>query len=197
MTLPLVRRSSSGVLTCVLALGLACSPGLAKADEGAPEAGAPPPPARASAPAPAGEYPSTIDEWPEGTPAPAGYHWERKARLGAIIAGACVLGVTWILTSTVGALGYDLSTPKDSDYLWLYVPVAGPFVELLNNAPTATAKVFLVTDGLAQAAGAALLIYGVTSPVSRVVRNDASHLQITPVPTVSRNGAGLSVVGTF
>lgn len=160
---------------------------------------APAPVAAAPAPAPASgeERPSTLDDWPEGTAAPPGYHWTEKPRLGAIIGGACLFGVTWLVTAAVGGLGYDFSTTKDTDYLWLYVPIAGPFIEM-SRGVSATASVFLAADGVAQAAGAALLIYGLASPVSKVVRNDSSKVRVMPVPlALGRGATGLGLVGQF
>jgi hypothetical protein len=141
--------------------------------------------------------PAYLDEWPDGTPPPPGYHWVTRPRLGPVIAGATVLGVLWGISALTGAIGYDTTTPHDSDYLWLYMPVAGPFFEL-SNSTTASASVVLVIDGLAQTAGAALLIYGLTSPVSRLTRNDVGSLHVLPIPmAMGRNAGGLGLVGTF
>ncbi len=139
--------------------------------------------------------PAYLEDWPDGTPAPAGYHWTQRPRLGPVIAGASVLGALWAISALIGAASFDAT--KDSDYEWLYVPVAGPFLEL-TNSPTAAGSVVLVIDGVGQAAGAALLIWGLTSPISRVVRNDVSKPLVLPTPMMMGRGAGgLGVVGTF
>jgi hypothetical protein len=101
------------------------------------------------------------------------------------------------MSALVGAVGYDDTHPHDSDYLWLYMPVAGPFFELTNST-TAAASVTLVIDGLAQTAGAILLIWGVTSPVTRLTRNDVAAIRVLPTPLVlGKDAGGLGLVGTF
>ena len=72
------------------------------------------------------------------------------------------------------------------------MPVAGPFLHL-KDASSDTAKLVLVVDGLAQAAGAAMLVVGLTAPRTFAVRNDAAKIEITPVFGPGRAG----VVGTF
>jgi hypothetical protein len=153
----------------------------------APRAAASPPPA-----------PVNIEDWPEGATPPPGYHWVQKPRLGAIIGGASLLGATWAVTALVGSMAYDLTTPHDSNYEWLLLPVAGPFVEL-QHSTTATASVVLVIDGAAQFAGLALLVYGISAPIVHLERNEASTaLHLAPVPmSFGKDGAGLGVVGTF
>src|SRR5262249_22755134 len=126
----------------------------------APPPGAPPPPPGPPPPPPAGvtvvaqapadapaSRPAYLEDWPEGAPPPPGYHWVSRPRLRPITAGATVLGVLWGISAVVGAAGYDNTRPHDSDYLWLYMPVAGPFFEL-SNSTTAAASVVLVIDGL-------------------------------------------------
>ncbi len=155
----------------------------------APSAPPPPPPVLSR---------SQLSEWPEDAPPPPGYHWQKRAHLGPIIGGAALLGSTWGLSSFVGALAYDLSTTHDPNYEWLFLPVFGPFVELKYSS-TATGSVVLVIDGLAQAGGLALLIYGIASPVMRLRRDEVSTaVHVMPVPMVlGRDGGGLGVVGTF
>ena len=163
--------------------------------QGAPVPPSPPPPPPAPPPPAA---PPNLDDWPESAAPPPGYHWNQKPRLGPIIAGASLLGATWALSALVGSMAYDLSTPHDSNYEWLLVPVAGPFVEL-THSKTAEGSVVLVIDGVAQFAGLALLVYGISSPVMHLERNEpATSLRVVPVPMVfGRDSGGLGVVGTF
>jgi hypothetical protein len=142
--------------------------------------------------------PPNLADWPEGAAPPPGYHWVQKPRLGPLIGGASLLGATWAISAFVGSLGYDFSQPHDASYLWLDLPVAGPFVELTHSG-SATASVFLVVDGVAQFAGLALLVYGISVPVVRLERNEAATaIRLAPVPlSLGKNGGGLGVVGTF
>ncbi len=89
----------------------------------------------------------------------------------------------------------------------LLVPIAGPFIELgrLDFSPSiedrgfaAGAAVLLVIDGLAQTAGAAMLLAGLTTKREVLVRNDVAGatVRVTPL-TMGHGGAGIGLVGTM
>jgi hypothetical protein len=62
------------------------------------------------------------------------------------------------------------------------------------------ANVFLGIDGIAQAAGAIMLVYGLTTPKVVLVRNDlaaAPKPTLTLTPMVGRGQTGMGLVGTF
>lgn len=128
--------------------------------------------------------------WDDDRAAPAGYHLEGGVRDGLVIGGAVTLGSLYLLTALTAAA---LDGPnREGNAGALYVPVAGPFLHL-KDASSDTAKLVLVVDGLAQAAGAAMLVVGLTAPRTFAVRNDAAKIEITPVFGPGRAG----VVGTF
>jgi hypothetical protein len=144
--------------------------------------------------------PRVIKDWQEGEPIPAGYHPVQRMRKGAIVAGAVTFGVLYIISALVAAIGTDTAnvTHSNNDVAGLFVPVAGPFITMTQSS-SATADVFLVMDGAAQAAGAILLVYGLTSPQTVLVR-DAKYSPplLLPKPMIlGRNGAGLGLVGSF
>lgn len=128
--------------------------------------------------------------WDDDRAAPAGYHLEGGVRSGLVIGGAVTFGSLYMLTAlTAAALD---GTNREGNAGALYVPVAGPFLHL-KDASSDTAKLVLVVDGLAQAAGAAMLVVGLTAPRTFAVRNDAAKIAITPVLGPGRAG----LVGTF
>jgi hypothetical protein len=180
---------------CAATLGLSvvCGAGAAHADTEPPAVEVEQSPTTEASPSPR-ELPD-VSDWPEGTPPPPGYHWRQKARLGPIIGGSVLLGISWALSAFVGLVATDIS--HDSSYEWLTVPVAGPFAEL-PNSHTATGSGFLVVDGAAQFAGLVLLVYGVSSPVSHLERNQPVGLHVTPAPVMlGKSGAGFGLLGTF
>jgi hypothetical protein len=202
-------------LTSLLAFGLATTC-LATATPSAaqqpPSSGAPgssesqvPPPPPPPAPPPlqivgvsnpfrvqAEVLPRKITDWQEGEPIPPGYVKVQQLRTGRIVGGAVTLGVMWLLSALAAASMVDNSNPGGG---WLYVPVIGPFAELGNNTSTSGATV-LVIDGVAQAAGAALLISGLTDPKTVLVREYAG-VTFAPTPLLGRDQTGVGVVGTF
>ncbi|MBK8217663.1 MAG: hypothetical protein IPK71_28385 [Myxococcales bacterium] len=152
-----------------------------------------PPSPRASTPEPnESESPSgpARMRWDDDRAAPAGYHLEGGVRSGLVIGGAVTFGSLYLLTALTAAALDDTNRERNAGAL--YVPVAGPFLHL-KDASSDTAKLVLVVDGLAQAAGAAMLVVGLTAPRTFAVRNDAAKIAITPVLGPGRAG----LVGTF
>jgi hypothetical protein len=66
----------------------------------------------------------------------------------------------------------------------------------MTRTESSTANVFLAFDGLGQAAGATMLVAGITSPKTVLVRNDLGEVRVTPM-RLGRAGGGLGLVGTF
>jgi hypothetical protein len=95
-----------------------------------------------------------------------------------------------------------------------FMPVVGPFIEIgrygiphgdngstldaLGMAVYASFDVILALDGVAQAAGAVMLVLGLTVPKSVLVRNDLGAIKsIRPVPMAAHNMGGLGIAAQF
>jgi hypothetical protein len=141
--------------------------------------------------------PRIIKDYEEGEPIPPGYHAESRVRTGLVVGGAVTFGVMYLLSVLVGAAISDankLSGGKESGDL-LYVPVAGPFLQM-TKTESSSGNVTLAIDGIAQAAGATMLIVGITSPKTVLVRNDLGEVRVMPM-RMGDKGGGLGLVGTF
>lgn len=212
-------RSFANVVVCLLAGSLVvAAPFTAHAqDETAP----PPPPAYyppASAQAPNGEWvaplqqrtqpsyvpqsvamsgPHVITNWSEDEPVPPGYHPAKRARTGMIVGGAVLFGTMYLITGFVAAAGADSATANgtSNQYGALWVPGVGPFLQMTNTS-TAMGNYVLAIDGLAQCAGLAMLIYGISSPRTVLVRDDLAKPMIMPMK-IGQDGYGLGVLGRF
>jgi hypothetical protein len=173
----------------------------------------PPPQPPASAIAPNGEYvapmsqttqptyvpqsvamsgPRFIKDWEEGQPIPYGYHHETRVRKGLVITGSVVFGVLYLYSAFFAAVGSDAGTNKLG---WMAVPVLGPFLETTETS-SASLQYILVLDGLAQAAGVAMLIGGAMYPKHLLVRNDLASMTVVPMK-IGMEGSGLGIVGRF
>jgi hypothetical protein len=142
----------------------------------------------------------------EGDVIPPGYRVRSQVRRGLVVSGALVLGIPWALSLT-GAVGADF----DNKSGFLVIPAIGPWLMLAaggakDNANCNTSTNFcnnsnsglravLVLDGLAQTAGAVLLVAGMTMPKKRLVRQDVT-VSLAPA-ALGRDGYGLGVAGTF
>jgi hypothetical protein len=111
-----------------------------------------------------------------------------------IIGGAVTLGAVYVFSAFVAAIGDDFrkTDPSSTDFSSLWIPVAGPFL-LLGHLESSTGKFWWAQVGIAQTAGAIMLVYGLTSPRTTLVRND----RLSIMPTIVRGGSGLALAGTF
>jgi hypothetical protein len=137
--------------------------------------------------------------WHPGNPIPDGYHPAKGPKTPLIIAGAATLGAAY-LGSIVIALGATFAT-GDNPYAsiaakeWLYIPLAGTFVSAAQTS-SALDDVILVFDGVAQVVGATLLVIGLSSTRTILVRDDVAKLRVLPwLP--KGGGAGFGLMGTF
>ncbi|CAN5922837.1 hypothetical protein BH11MYX4_BH11MYX4_13030 [soil metagenome] len=186
----------------------------ARADEALPPSQPPP----VSARAPNGEYvapmqqqtqavyvpqsvalsgPRIIRDYEDGEPVPHGYHADTRVRTGLVVGGAVTFGVMYLFSVLAGSIIND-ANKYSSDHTrgdFLFVPVVGPFLQMTNTS-TSSGTTMLAIDGLAQAAGATMLIVGVMSPRTVLVRNDLAEVRVTPMQ-VGEKGSGVGLVGTF
>lgn len=141
--------------------------------------------------------PRIIKDYNEGDPIPPGYHADTQVRKGLVIGGAITFGCMYLLSVLVGAAMNDVNskigTKTNGDYL--FIPVAGPFLQM-TRTDTSLGNTTLVIDGLAQAAGATMLIVGITSPKTVLIRNDLAEVRVSPMK-LGQDGNGVGLVGTF
>ena len=143
---------------------------------------------------------------------PVGYHVEERPRRGLIIGGALTLGIPWAL-----GLAFASGSNFPNETGWLVVPALGPWITLAtrkNESVCYTSvgagsssnncvqqvdngyRTLLVMDGLTQAAGAIMLIYGLSSTKKVVARDFVGSLQFTPAP-MGKLGYGGVLLGQF
>jgi len=117
-----------------------------------------------------------------------------------IASGVFTMGIPYA-ASVIAAT--ESSRPSDN---YLYAPVAGPWLNLLNRGecPPSSAcgnetayKALLIADGVLQGVGVLQVISGFLFPVTRSVTTVDSAVQVRIVPQVGREGYGLTAVGTF
>lgn len=137
----------------------------------------------------------------EGQRIPQGYYLDSSIYRGPAIAGAIVLGAPYALSVAI-ASGFNF----DNKSGWLAVPAIGPFITAAARSDTCPTdstdtyntctddqfiRTMLVFDGLAQSAGAVLLIWALNSHHSRLVREDAKFLVVTPTRVGTGYGVGV------
>lgn len=140
--------------------------------------------------------PREIKDYQEGDPIPPGYRPVERVRKGLIIGGAVTFGSIYLINALVAAAASDAGDGNELAALW--VPAIGPFIQMANTS-SAVGNVFLALDGIAQSAGLAMLIVGIASPKTILVRNDLGEIKptIRPMPLVGQGMSGAGIVGTF
>lgn len=147
----------------------------------------------------------------EGKPIPAGYRLEQSRNRGLIIAGSIVLPVSYAYGLF---LGFARAFSGSSSGAEILVPVAGPWIFLAkyqrwcggpDYAGSAIGEACedrrrdenreMIIDGLLQASGATLIIWGIVSRRTRLVRADVARITIVPTPVPG--GYGAIAVGHF
>ncbi len=137
----------------------------------------------------------------QGQRIPPGYYLDQSIYRGPAIAGAVVLAAPYAISVAV-ASGLNF----DNQSGWLAVPAIGPFITAAarhDTCPTnndtyyscsddQAIRTLLVFDGLAQSAGAVLLIWALNSHHSRLVREDAKYFVVMPTRVGSGYGVGVS-----
>lgn len=176
--------------------------------------GAQPPPAMPAPPwqtpgyGPPGAYPAlpgappkTYRDMPaelpyeEGDPIPYGYRPETRIRKGLVIGGAVTLGSLYLISASIGSLAKDIDSSSDA-FTPLFFPVVGPFVTIQTADSQGSGTFFLLIDGVGQTAGLAMLIAGIASPRSVLLRNDLAEVRVAPV-VVGDGQLGVGLVGTM
>jgi hypothetical protein len=139
--------------------------------------------------------PEEITDFDFSRPVPIGYTPIQRTRKHLIVGGAVTFGVVYGLSAFVAAIGEDSARGERNTVGALWIPVAGPFLQM-GQTDSATGRLFFASVGAAQLAGALMLYYGVTSKERVLVRNDlVGSLTVTPM---AGNGAsGLALAGRF
>ncbi|WP_394834291.1 hypothetical protein LVJ94_48110 [Pendulispora rubella] len=137
--------------------------------------------------------PRILDDWEEGQPIPNGYHTETRVRRGLIIGGAVPFGVFYVFSLMAASISQDTDERKSTSALFL--PAVGPFIQAAQT-DSSTGTFFCVLDGIVQTGGLAMLISGIASPKTVLVRNDLGFkMELRPIAT--NTGMGLGLGGSF
>jgi hypothetical protein len=143
--------------------------------------------------------PQTISDYDADRPVPPGYHAEAQVRKGLIIGGGATFGALYMLSVLTGASTNDKRKldPDREDGTFLFIPVVGPFLQMTKTKgdTTAVTNAAFAIDGIAQAAGLTMLVLGITSRRTILVRNDLAEVHVLPMTVGS--GGGMGLVGAF
>jgi hypothetical protein len=139
--------------------------------------------------------PEEISDFDFERPVPLGYTVVKRTRKGLLIGGAAAFGASYGISILTAAIGEDVSSDGHNEVAALWIPVAGPFLQMANT-DSATLRLFLAGLGAAQTTGAILLYYGLTTKKRVLVRNDIVG-SMTFTPMAGDGTAGMLLSGQF
>ncbi len=131
---------------------------------------------------------------------------ESRPRIGLVISGAVLFGVSWIIHAALVSpfAGWSIDygdDPQWNDFRIMgAIPLAGPWIQLAIK-PTAPFEdswaTYLLVDGLLQAAGITMLILGLTlrKEVGGYANNESPSFMIGPM--LGQGAGGLTATGRF
>ena len=117
-----------------------------------------------------------------------------------VTTGIVIFGLPYGLSAFAAAASH-LSSDK-----WLYVPVAGPWADIIARRTCASSSCMgdagpaalpLVLSGVGQAAGIGIMIKALIDPPGKSGARAATDTRVHLAPTTSAAGAGLQAYGAF
>ena len=127
-----------------------------------------------------GPLPETLP-YQEGRAIPPGYRLERRVTRKLAIPGISILGGMWLGSVVAAAVLLD-----QRNTVPLFFPVAGPFITLHTadvnpaSAGEPTLAIALIFDGVAQTAGAALVLAGLLMKEPILVLDESRKASLAP-----------------
>jgi hypothetical protein len=94
----------------------------------------------------------------DGQTVPQGYKVKTQRVRAAVIAGASTFGTSYIASLVAGAAAH-----ASGGFAPLFAPVVGPFITVGTARSQGAGTLWLALDGMAQTAGATVLIYGLVA----------------------------------
>jgi len=141
--------------------------------------------------------PKQLEPLDDFRPPPDGYTAVQRRRKGLLIGGGITFGATYGIALLVAAAGDDEAKYHGgkNQFAAMWIPAIGPFIQAADTE-SSTGKVILVGFGAAEAIGATMLFYGLTSTKRMFVRNDlVGNVTVTPMAGPGATGVALS--GSF
>jgi hypothetical protein len=117
-----------------------------------------------------------------------------------VTTGVVIFGVPY------GFSAFAAASSTTSSDKWLYVPVVGPWGDIISRLTCTTtgckgdlgpAAAPLVISGLGQAAGIGILIKALIDPPGKAARRAATDTHVHVAPTSYAGGGGLQAYGAF
>ena len=118
----------------------------------------------------------------------------KRPNTALLVTGVALFASTYVTTAAVHA-GNGREGGVDDH---LYIPIAGPWINLGQSSHETRDDVLIVGSGILQGVGAALAISSLFIPSKvEAARISAGPVKMNVTPTTYAGGAGLGAVGTF
>lgn len=139
------------------------------------------------------ELPPSAPMPPRDEPASTVYT-NKRPNTALLVTGVALFASTYVTTAAVHA-GNGREGGVDDH---LYIPIAGPWINLGQSSHETRDDVLIVGSGILQGVGAGLAISSLFIPNKvETARISAGPVKMNVTPTTYAGGAGLGAVGTF
>lgn len=118
---------------------------------------------------------------------------DKRPNTPLLVTGAALFAATYVTTAAVTASGGRPNGVDDH----LYIPIAGPWINLARTEHESRDDVLIVGSGILQGIGAGLAISSFFIPQKVEAARIDTRAKVRITPTTYAGGGGLGAVGTF
>ncbi|APR75065.1 Hypothetical protein A7982_00411 [Minicystis rosea] len=140
--------------------------------------------------------PATLP-YEEGEAVPPGYQVKTRPVRSMVIAGSVTFGATYLVSLLTAATVLAADSRDGKQLAPLFAPVVGPFIAIGTTKSEGAGTLWLVLDGVAQTAGAVMLIYGLAAEEKYLQRTPMTAAEIITHPQVFIGARSASVKWQF
>ena len=125
-------------------------------------------------PPPVNVLPPATLPYEEGEAVPMGYAVKTRPVRSMVIAGSVTFGATYLVSLLTASTVLAADSSSGEELAPLFAPIVGPFITIGTTKAEGAGTLWLVLDGLAQTAGAVMLIYGLVAEEKYLQRGPQS-----------------------
>jgi hypothetical protein len=145
-------------------------------------------------PPPVSILPPATLPYEEGENIPPGYELKTRPVRSMVIAGSITFGAPYLISLLTGATELAAQGSDGTKFAPMFAPIVGPFITIGTAKSDGAGTLWLVLDGVAQTAGAVMLVYGLVADekyLKRATQPGTAELLTHPTVMVGPRSAAL------
>jgi hypothetical protein len=146
---------------------------------------------------PVNMLPPAVLPYEEGETVPPGYQIKTRPVRSMVIAGSVTFGSTYLVSLLTAATVVASNSTDGVKLAPLFAPVIGPFITIGTTKSDGAGTLWLVLDGVAQTAGAVMLIYDLAAEEKFLQRTPPTAAEILAHPQIFVGARSVAAKWTF